>query len=160
MLPVATTFIKVKKGLLIFYYFVTGFGFIVLVLIDDNDPNKSNSRNVVFAIIANLFFFVYWFIVSKIEIQLYANSIVYKNAFTTKEVYWNEIIESRISYEFTGHGRHSKWFFISPAKTIAFDNYYFTKKDKRLLAEVVIANCTKAKISNNIIAMANDKNNL
>lgn len=154
MLPISTTYIKARKWPLLIVYLLLGVPVLVAFLEDGTEDHQQKIGIICFLVFSHLLFFFFWYVVRKMEIQLYHDSFVYKTAFKTKEIVWQNIMKSEFEFSFHGHSGDVKWRIESPQTTIAMSVGYFSRSDCRLIAEVLVDKYKEAKISENIKAMA------
>jgi len=158
MLPISTTYLKARKWPLLVLYIVIGApaAWLALQKDDSYDPQQKVFIFILFAL-THLLILFFWYVASQIEIQIYNDSLIYKTAFKTKEIAWRNITESELEFHFHSHGGRAQWNIVSPEKIIKIDPTYFSRKDTRMIAEVLVDKCRSAKISDNVKAMANGK---
>lgn len=155
MLPIATTFLHARRWPLWIIYLLICAPWIVLLIFFE--PDDKTSIYVYIALFTHLLFAFFYYAVIKMEIGIYNEGLVYKNIIKTKEVLWDEIVSSELSYDFDMHGGRVKWIFQTREKKLAIEPTYFSRHDNRLLAETLISKAKRATVSENIVMMAHGR---
>lgn len=119
--------------------------------------NRGSNVYIILILFTHLFVLLLWYAVSKLEIWIDEQAILYKTLFTTKELAWKEIIDVNLHLGFAGQHPHVKWTFSAVEKNITIESSYFSRSDNRLLAAAVIKKCVKARIAPSIESLAAGK---
>ena len=153
---IATSYLSARKWPLLIVYLLIAFPFVLVKLLSSVDDSKNNLY-IIFILFTHLLVLLLWYAIKKLEIQVYEQSIVYKTLFYKRELDWNDIIAVDLHFGFAGQHTHVKWIFSTPQRSIIIDPSYFSRKDNRFLAEVVMDRCSSAHISASIKSMAGGK---
>ena len=129
---------------------------IVLILDVVNNGDKIRD-DLLLVSFAHCFFFLFWYVISKLEVHLNEDTIVFKNVLKTTTIYWSDITESAISFFFFGNGASIQWLFEYDLKfkeRKVFDPAYYSKKGLREIASALVDKCPNARIAIEVWGMA------
>ena len=96
----------------------------------------------------------------EMDIDLCANKKITQQLFfgKQKEMKWNEIKSSLLSWEYNGHGANLGWVITAfSGKTMNLQASFYSRKKIQLIAEALVQKSNKAELDKRIINMADGK---
>jgi hypothetical protein len=133
--------------------------FFLFVLAIPNKPEQVSFKNGLL-LGALLFFILIGYLLSKTTIVLENNGLTISRIFSkTTTLFWNEIRVSKLSWQVDGgHTANIYWQFIADGnKKISIQPSFYTRKDLRMIAELLIEKSPGAKIDPRIRKIADGK---
>jgi hypothetical protein len=127
--------------------------FLVLYLQDPSDTAVGG-----FLVFTTVLCLVFYMVNARHHLYLDNKILIYKTARSTREIHWNDLIRSEISWTVEGlHTASVNWNFYTGNASLEIRLGFFSRSDMQVLAQQLIDQAPQAVLSNKIYQFAEGK---